>query len=164
TEKLKFGSSYFVRDDYIAKEPETIAKVLRCVAQGTAITLANPEGVVKTHWEVFPEAKPSGNAYDEAFRLGLHILAVRAECLATGEVTPVPGCHDALGALLIEQAGYPAVYMSGFSVSASFGKPDVGILTMTEMVERAGLIASATSLPVIADADTGHGGIANVAE
>lgn len=85
TEKLKFGSSYFVRDDYIAKEPETIAKVLRCVAQGTAITLANPEGVVKTHWEVFPETKPSGIADDEAFRRGLHILAVRSEFLAKDE-------------------------------------------------------------------------------
>lgn len=93
-----------------------------------------------------------------------HPGTIVRDLLAAGEVTPVPGCHDALGALLIEQAGYPAVYMSGFSVSASFGKPDVGILTMTEMVERAGLIASATSLPVIADADTGHGGIANVAE
>ena len=85
TEKLKFGSSYFVRDDYIQKEPETIAKVLRCVAQGTAITLANPEGVVKTHWEVFPETKPSGVSEEEAFRRGLHILRVRSEFLAKEE-------------------------------------------------------------------------------
>lgn len=93
-----------------------------------------------------------------------HPGAIVRELLERTSVTPVPGCHDALGALLIEQAGYPAVYMSGFSVSASFGKPDVGILSMTQMVERAAQIAGATDLPVIADADTGHGGVANIAE
>tara|TARA_R100001163_G_scaffold55621_1_gene43125 strand:- start:512 stop:1381 length:870 start_codon:yes stop_codon:yes gene_type:complete len=85
--------------------------------------------------------------------------------LLTGKgCAPVPGCHDALGALLIEQAGFPAVYMSGFSVSASFGKPDIGLLTMTDMVGRAQQIVDATSQPVIADADTGYGGISNIAE
>lgn len=85
--------------------------------------------------------------------------------LLTGKgCAPVPGCHDALGALLIEQAGFPAVYMSGFSVSASFGKPDIGLLTMTDMVGRVQQIVDATSKPVIADADTGYGGISNIAE
>ena len=85
--------------------------------------------------------------------------------LLTGKgCAPVPGCHDALGALLIEQAGFPAVYMSGFSVSASFGKPDIGLLSMTDMVGRAQQIVDATSQPVIADADTGYGGISNIAE
>ncbi|MEX0758009.1 MAG: ABC transporter substrate-binding protein [Tistlia sp.] len=84
-DKLKFGSSYFVRDDYIEKEPETIAKVLRCVAQGTAIALENPRGVVETHWEVFPATKPSGVAEEEAFRQGLHILEVRSEFLVKNE-------------------------------------------------------------------------------
>lgn len=86
------------------------------------------------------------------------------DLLSRPEVTPVPGCHDALGALLIEQAGYPAVYMSGFAVAASHGKPDVGLLTVSEMVARAAQIAGATGLPVIADADTGYGGPANIAD
>src|SRR5690606_38861060 len=93
-----------------------------------------------------------------------HPGTIVRDLLTRSEVTPVPGCHDALGALLIEQAGFPAVYMSGFSVSASFGKPDVGLLTMTEMVQRAAQIARVTTLPLIADADTGHGGVANIAE
>ncbi len=93
-----------------------------------------------------------------------HPGSVVRDLLNRDVVTPVPGCHDALGALLIEQAGFPAVYMSGFSVAASYGKPDVGILTLTEMVGRAAQIAGATRLPVIADADTGHGGAANIAE
>lgn len=93
-----------------------------------------------------------------------HPGTIVRDLLHRGDVLPVPGCHDALGALLIEQAGFPAVYMSGFSVAASFGKPDVGILTMTDMVARAAQIAGATRLPVIADADTGYGGIANIAE
>ncbi len=84
TEKLKFGSSYFVRDDYIEEHPEIIAKVLRCVAKGTAMALANPEGAVRTHWEVFPETKPSGVSDEEAFARGLHILEVRSEFLEKG--------------------------------------------------------------------------------
>lgn len=85
TEKLKFGSSYFVRDDYIDEHPQVIAKVLRCVAKGTAMTLANPEGAVRTHWEVFPETKPSGVSEEDAFKRGLHILEVRSEFLEKGD-------------------------------------------------------------------------------
>src|SRR5690606_4990437 len=48
-EKLVFGGSYFVRDDYIKSNPEPIEQVLRCVAQGSALTLTNPEGAVKAH-------------------------------------------------------------------------------------------------------------------
>lgn len=77
---------------------------------------------------------------------------------------PVPGCYDALGALLIEQAGFEAAYMTGFSVSASYGKPDIGLLTMTDMVQQAARIAEAVSIPVIVDADTGYGGAANIVE
>jgi 2,3-dimethylmalate lyase len=70
----------------------------------------------------------------------------------------LPGCYDALGARLIEQAGFDAVYMTGFGTAASFlGRPDVGLLTATEMVDNARRIAAATDLPVIADADTGYG-------
>lgn len=76
----------------------------------------------------------------------------------------VPGCHDALGARLIEDAGFGAAYMSGFSFAASLGRPDLGILTMSDVVERAAQIAGAISIPLLVDADTGYGGPLNIAE
>ena len=75
----------------------------------------------------------------------------------------LPGCYDALGARLIEQAGFDAVYMTGFGTAASLlGRPDVGLLGLAEMVDNAGRIAAATDLPVLADADTGYGNPINV--
>jgi methylisocitrate lyase len=76
----------------------------------------------------------------------------------------VPGCHDALGARLIEEAGCAAGYISGFCVATSYGKADVGILTMSEIVAEAARIAGSVSIPIIADADTGYGGAINVRE
>jgi carboxyvinyl-carboxyphosphonate phosphorylmutase len=74
-----------------------------------------------------------------------------------------PGAYDALSAVLIEQAGFPAVYMTGFGVTASLiGRPDVGLLSMSEMVDAARRIVSAVGVPVIADADTGYGNALNV--
>jgi 2,3-dimethylmalate lyase len=74
-----------------------------------------------------------------------------------------PGAYDALTARLIEQAGFPAVYMTGFGTSASLlGRPDVGLLSMTQMVDNARRIAQAVDVPVIADADTGYGNPLNV--
>ncbi len=78
-------------------------------------------------------------------------------------LVPVPGVYDALGARLVEEAGFRAAYMSGFGVSASaLGAPDAGLLTMSEMVEIARRICGAVGIPVIADADTGYGGELNV--
>jgi 2-methylisocitrate lyase-like PEP mutase family enzyme len=75
-----------------------------------------------------------------------------------------PGCHDALGAKIAEGLGFKAVYMSGNATTASrLGRPDTGLLGMTEMVANARGIASAVNIPVICDADTGYGGIENVA-
>ncbi|HVL85889.1 MAG TPA: oxaloacetate decarboxylase [Pseudonocardia sp.] len=74
-----------------------------------------------------------------------------------------PGAYDALSARLVEQAGFGAVYMTGFGTTASLiGRPDVGLLTGTEMVDNARRIASAVDVPVIADADTGYGNAINV--
>jgi 2-methylisocitrate lyase-like PEP mutase family enzyme len=85
------------------------------------------------------------------------------ELLDSGEMVLAPGCYDALGARLIEEAGFPAVYMTGFGSSASrLGRPDVGLLGLSEMVDNARRIAQATELPVIADADTGYGNPINV--
>ena len=76
----------------------------------------------------------------------------------------VPGCHDALGARLIAEAGFEAVYLSGYSVAASHARPDIGLVTMTQMATHAAALAEAVELPVVADADTGYGGIANIAD
>src|SRR5947208_11758354 len=90
------------------------------------------------------------------------------ELLAGPDLIVAPGAYDALSARLIAQAGFPAVYMTGFGTAASvLGQPDVGLLTMSEMVSRAvaisAVIASvAGDLPLIADADTGYGNPINV--
>jgi isocitrate lyase len=74
-----------------------------------------------------------------------------------------PGIYHALDGRLAEMAGHDAVYMSGYStVLGQFGFPDLEMVTMTEMVENAKRIVEASSLPVVADADTGYGGVHNV--
>jgi 2-methylisocitrate lyase-like PEP mutase family enzyme len=70
------------------------------------------------------------------------------------------GAHDAVTAMLAEQAGAKAIYVSGFAASAIVaGKADVGLLTQTEMFEHIRRICRVTNLPVFADADTGYGGV-----
>ena len=74
-----------------------------------------------------------------------------------------PGAHDALTAAIIGKLGFDAVYMTGYGQSAShLGKPDVGLMTMSEMVMRAANMVEAAGVPVIADADTGFGNAVNV--
>ena len=74
-----------------------------------------------------------------------------------------PGAFDPLAARCVEDAGFPAVYMTGFGTSAALlGRPDVGLATMSEMADNAGRIASCVDIPVIADADTGYGNPLNV--
>src|SRR6185437_9667788 len=88
--------------------------------------------------------------------------ALRA-LLAKPEPILAPGAYDALSARLIEAAGFPAVYMTGFGTSASYlGRPDVGLMTMAEMVDQARRLVQAVGVPVIADADTGYGNPINV--
>ena len=75
----------------------------------------------------------------------------------------VPGAYDPWSARLIEQAGFPLCYLTGFGASAShLGAPDIGLMTGSEMAGLAGRIAAAVSIPVIADADTGYGNVLNV--
>lgn len=79
------------------------------------------------------------------------------------KILVLPGCHDVLAARIAEKVGFSAVYMTGYGTSASMlGQPDVGLLTMSEMVLRANHMASAVSVPVVADADTGYGNAVNV--
>lgn len=74
-----------------------------------------------------------------------------------------PGAYDGITATLIAQAGFPAIYMTGAGTAASYGYPDFGLVTMTEMVANAQRIVRAVDVPVIADADTGYGNELNVA-
>ena len=83
--------------------------------------------------------------------------------LARPEPLLLPGCYDALGARLIERAGFDGVYMTGFGTAASLlGRPDVGLLGLAEMVDNARRIVAAVDVPVVADADTGYGNPINV--
>jgi len=82
--------------------------------------------------------------------------------LAQPDMVVAPGAYDAITARLIEQAGFPAVYMTGAGTSAARGFPDYGLLSLTEMVENAAMIARSISLPLISDADTGYGNELNV--
>ena len=85
------------------------------------------------------------------------------QLMSSGSPLLAPGAYDALSARLIEQAGFDAVYMTGFGTTASLiGRPDVGLLSGAEMVDNARRIVSAVDVPVIADADTGYGNAINV--
>ena len=85
------------------------------------------------------------------------------ELLASKTPLLVPGCYNALSAKILERAGFPAVYMTGYGTSLSLlGMPDAGLATMTEMHLNARYIANAIAQPVIADADNGYGNAINV--
>ncbi|WP_176666196.1 oxaloacetate decarboxylase [Variovorax sp. SG517] len=73
-----------------------------------------------------------------------------------------PGAYDGIGARLVAQAGFPAVYMTGAGTAMARGFPDFGLLTQTEMADNAGVMARSVDVPVIADADTGYGNELNI--
>lgn len=75
----------------------------------------------------------------------------------------MPGAHDALSARIIEQVGFKAISLGGAGCSiCSLGKPDVGLVTLTEMTTHIRNIAETVNVPVFADGDTGHGNVTNV--
>src|SRR2546428_1525807 len=76
----------------------------------------------------------------------------------------MPGAFNAATARLVERAGFPAVYISGAGLAnATAGVPDIGLLTLTEVAQLSGYIVDAVRIPVLVDADTGFGGVENVA-
>lgn len=80
------------------------------------------------------------------------------ELLQRPGILPVPGCHDGITARLVEKVGFDACYMGGnATMSSSFGFPDIGLGTATEMVSRASAIAARIDIPLICDCDTGYG-------
>jgi len=84
------------------------------------------------------------------------------ELLRRDGMIVAPGAYDCITARMIQRAGFDCVYMTGAGTAATLGYPDFGLVTMSEMVDNAGRIASAVELPVIADADTGYGNELNV--
>lgn len=79
------------------------------------------------------------------------------------EILLIPVAHDALCAKIAERTGFKAVFTAGYANTASLlGKPDVSLLTLTEMADCASRICDAVDIPVFADGDTGHGNVTNV--
>jgi 2-methylisocitrate lyase-like PEP mutase family enzyme len=92
-----------------------------------------------------------------------HSSAALSELLAGDAIVQTPGCYDGLSALLIEQAGFPAAYLSGAAIAYTrFGRSDIGLVTMSEVAETLALITDRIAIPVIVDADTGFGNALNV--
>ncbi|MEN5346845.1 isocitrate lyase/PEP mutase family protein [Achromobacter mucicolens] len=77
-------------------------------------------------------------------------------------IVVAPGAYDGLSARLVAAAGFSAVYASGGAIARAAGYPDIGLLSFTEVMDRVEKIVDASGLPVVADADTGFGGSANV--
>ena len=83
--------------------------------------------------------------------------------LAASTITVAPGVYDALGAVLVQQAGFHVSYLSGASIAYTrFGRPDIGLVGMSEVAETLSAITERSGLPVIVDADTGFGNALNV--
>ena len=80
-----------------------------------------------------------------------------------GSIVVAPGVYDLISALVADRMGFEALYVTGYgTVASAMGLPDAGIATYRDMVERIGTIAKMTKTPVVADADTGYGGLLNV--
>ena len=84
------------------------------------------------------------------------------QLLKRNKLLVAPGCFDGLSARLVQEAGFEAAYLSGGAVARSMGIPDIGLVTMSETIERAAQVVSAITIPVIADADTGYGNAVNL--
>ncbi|MED4474494.1 MULTISPECIES: methylisocitrate lyase [Bacillaceae] len=85
------------------------------------------------------------------------------ELINEESILQIPGAHDAMAALVAKNAGFSALYLSGGAYTASRGLPDLGIITSTEIAERARDLIRATNLPLLVDIDTGFGGVLNAA-
>jgi 2-methylisocitrate lyase-like PEP mutase family enzyme len=87
--------------------------------------------------------------------------ARRLRELLERDIVLAPGVYNALFARVAEQVGFDAIYVTGFGTAAKYGYPDVGLVTQSEMLDNLRFICNATTVPVIADADTGYGGVIN---
>jgi len=92
----------------------------------------------------------------------VHPAAALRQLLAGDDVVVAPGVYDGLSARLARHAGFAAVYATGGGIARSMGYPDLGLLGMTEVIDRLAGIVEHAGVPVIADADTGYGNALNV--
>ncbi|WP_346046947.1 isocitrate lyase/PEP mutase family protein [Actinomadura chokoriensis] len=102
---------------------------------------------------------PGPSARDK--RAALRAALAAAASRPGGGIEPLvlPGATDALGARLVEEAGFAAVYATGAGLAnAGFGLPDIGLISLAEVADHAGRLAEATRIPLVCDADTGYGG------
>jgi 2-methylisocitrate lyase-like PEP mutase family enzyme len=81
--------------------------------------------------------------------------------LTSGRITVAPGAYDGLSARLVEQAGFAAIYASGGAIARSAGVPDLGLLSVSTIVDRLASMVDVVGVPVVADADTGYGNALN---
>ena len=96
--------------------------------------------------------------------IAMHASAARLrQALSSGRIVLAPGVYDLISARVADDMGFEALYMTGYGTVASLlGLPDAGLATYTEMLSRAAQIVARTSTPLVADADTGYGGLLNV--
>jgi 2-methylisocitrate lyase-like PEP mutase family enzyme len=92
----------------------------------------------------------------------MSLRQVFRQLLKRNKLLVAPGCFDGLSARLVEEAGFEAAYLSGGALARSMGIPDIGLVSMTEVIERAAQVTSVVKIPVIADADTGYGNAVNL--
>jgi 2-methylisocitrate lyase-like PEP mutase family enzyme len=84
------------------------------------------------------------------------------QLLKRDKLLVAPGCFDGLSARLVEEAGFEAAYLSGGAVARGMGIPDIGLVTLSETIDRAAQVVAAVNIPIIADADTGYGNAVNL--
>jgi 2-methylisocitrate lyase-like PEP mutase family enzyme len=84
------------------------------------------------------------------------------QLLKRDKLLVAPGCFDGLSARLVEEAGFEAAYLSGGAVARSMGIPDIGLVTLSETIDRAAQVVATIKTPIIADADTGYGNAVNL--
>ena len=90
------------------------------------------------------------------------MISLRARLKMPGLIV-APGCYDALSALLIERAGFEAAYVSGASIAYTrLGRPDIGLVSFSELADIVAAIRERVSIPLIVDMDTGFGNALNV--
>ena len=84
------------------------------------------------------------------------------QLLKRDKLLVAPGCFDGLSARLVKEAGFEAAYLSGGAVARSMGIPDIGLVTLSESIDRAAQVVATVKIPIIADADTGYGNVVNL--
>ena len=108
-------------------------------------------------------SEQSGYSNEALLTPAPHKAASLRQLLQSGKTLPVPGAFNAICAKIIESIGFPLVYVSGAGLNNGLvGYPDIGMLTLSEMVQASGYIARSVQIPTIADADTGFGEAINV--